>query len=368
MRIAYVTVHVAPEIMQGGVGKKIKSQVSIWHEQGHEAALFSLTPAELSFPDARQFNFETRSRFKLLRLLEREIKRSVMLKRMFVSIQQYHPDIIYLRFGLYSYPLHALFKIAPVVLETNSNDVNEYRKRGLFFYWMNLLTRNLTIDPACGVIVPSFELAQMLFPDSKKNVVVISNGIDLKDTEVLPPAHNKFPVITLVGSPGMAWHGVDKLINFARTNSDLVVNIVGYSKKDIEIDIPANVRLHGFLSKDKVREILLNTDVACGSLAIHRNDMEEASVLKIREALAYGIPVLIAYRDTDLHQVDLETILHIPNTEDNLLRNAERIRKFAYDMMGRRVPIESVAPYLDQRLKENTRLDFFQKIIKLKSR
>ena len=34
MRIAYVTVHVAPEIMQGGVGKKIKTQMRIWREHG----------------------------------------------------------------------------------------------------------------------------------------------------------------------------------------------------------------------------------------------------------------------------------------------------------------------------------------------
>ncbi|MBV5346000.1 MAG: hypothetical protein JZU63_11065, partial [Rhodoferax sp.] len=63
----------------------------------------------------------------------------------------------------------------------------------------------------------------------------------------------------------------------------------------------------------------------------------------------------------------IDTILHIPNTEDNVMENAEQIRKFAYDMMGKRVDINSVAPQLDQRRKETTRLDFFESLLHLKS-
>jgi len=359
MRIAYVTVHVAPEIMQGGVGKKIKSQISIWREQGHEATLFSLTPVQIPFPEARQFIFDSQ-----VNLLKREINRSAELKRMLTSIRAYQPDVVYLRFGLYSYPLHWLFKIAPVVLETNSNDVEEYRKRGIFFYWINRLTRNLLFDSACGLVVPSRELAVMLAPDGKKPVCVISNGIDLKEVETLPPANNQSPAITLVGSPGMDWHGVDKLIKLAELYPDLIVNIVGYSKNDFNGEtIPVNVYLHGFLNQKELQKILSKTDVACGTLALHRKRMEEASPLKVREALAYGIPVIIAYRDTDLHDVNLDFILRIPNTEKNMIENAQRIRQFAYAMMGKRVPIEAVAPYLDQRAKEKTRLAFFQEII-----
>lgn len=66
---------------------------------------------------------------------------------------------------------------------------------------------------------------------------------------------------------------------------------------------------------------------------------------------------------TDLHDLNLDTILRIPNTENNVVENGERIRRFAYDMIGRRVDINSVAPYLDQRKKEGARLDFFMQII-----
>ena len=358
MRIAYVTIHVAPEIMQGGVGKKIRTQMSIWRELGYEVTLFSLTPAEIPFPEERQFVFDAKTN-----LLKREANRASGLMRMLDAIRAYKPDIIYLRFGLYSYPLHRLFKIAPVVLETNSDDQQEYQKRGIFFYWMNRLTRRLTFDSASGIITPSHELVDVLLPKHDKSFCVISNGIDLRQAETLPPTKNKQPVITMVCSPGMKWHGVDKLMPFAEKTPDVTVNLVGYSEKDMDVPVPLNVKLHGFLDKQGVRTVLAQTDVALGTLALHRNQMQEASVLKVREALAYGIPVLIAFYDTDLHDVELDTILRIPNTEDNVMENAERIRQFAYDMIGKRVDINSVGSYLDQRKKEETRLEFFKQII-----
>lgn len=361
MRIAYVTIHVAPEIMQGGVGKKIKSQIDVWREYGHEVTLFSLTPAEIPFPNERQFVFASD-----LKLFKREISRSRLLVQMLIAIRVYRPDIIYLRFGLYSYPLHRLFAIAPVVLETNSNDTQEYIKRGQFFYWLNRITRRLTFGPASGFIVPSHELVKILLPRCEKPVRVISNGIDLKTVNPLPPTKNQKPVITLVGTPGMEWHGVDKLVQLGKLCPDLTIDIVGYSQQDVVGSVSPNVKLHGFLSRQQVAEVLAKTDVACGSLALHRNNMQEASVLKVREALAYGIPVILAFQDTDLQDVSLETILRIPNTENNVIENAERIRTFAYNMIGRRVDVDSVAPYLDQRKKEEARLEFFGRILDLK--
>lgn len=358
MRIAYVTIHVAPQIMQGGVGGKIKSQMGIWREHGHEVTLFSLTPSDIPFHGEMKFFFESR-----VNLAAREINRALALRKMLASIKSYKPDIIYLRYGLYSYPLHLIFKIAPVVLETNSDDIQEYKKRGAFFYWINRLTRNLTFAPAFGFIIPSHELVDILLPKRDKPFCVISNGIDLSQAEMLPPTSHKQPVITMVCSPGMNWHGVDKLIEFAQKSPDVFVNIVGYSPKDLVVPVPSNVSLHGFVDKQGVRQILLDTDVACGSLALHRNKMEEASVLKIREALSYGIPVIIAYRDTDLNEAALDTILRIPNTENNVIDNIEKIRMFAINMIGKRVDINLITPYLDQRKKEETRLGFFKKIL-----
>ena len=156
---------------------------------------------------------------------------------------------------------------------------------------------------------------------------------------------------------------LDKLIEFAKLYSDITVNIVGYGPSDVDGGVPANVKLHGFLNSQQVKEVLSGTDVACGTLAFHRNKMHEASALKVREALTFGIPVLIAFRDTDLNDVQVDTILRIPNTEDNVVSHAEEIRDFAYRMMGKRVDLNVVGPYLDQRKKEQKRLEFFEQVL-----
>ncbi|GAB1470974.1 hypothetical protein MASR2M66_18520 [Chloroflexota bacterium] len=358
MRIAYVTIHIAPELMQGGVGKKIKTQIGLWRGAGHEVALFSLTPAEIPFPEEHQFVFEAKTS-----LLKRESNRALGLIRMLESIRVYNPDIIYLRFGLYSYPLHQIFKIAPTVLEVNSDDRVEYSTRGIFFYWMNRLTRGLTFGSAFGIVSPTRELTHIYPLKKNQSSVVISNGVDLDSVEILPPAKNDKPMLTLVGSPGMNWHGVDKLIRFAQTMPEVTVNIVGYSAKDVDMPIPSNVTMHGYLSYAQIREVLMQTDVACGTLALHRKKMQEACPLKVREAVLYGLPLLLAYQDTDLSDLNLPSILQIPNTEDNLVTQAEQIRKFVFDMMGKRLNFEAVAPHLDQRKKEQKRLAFFEQVL-----
>lgn len=358
MRIAYVTIHIAPELMRGGVGKKIKTQINFWREEGHRVTLFSLTPDAIPFPDERQFVFNAKTN-----LLKREVNRTSGMMRMLDTIRLYKPDIIYLRFGLYSYPLHHLFKIAPTVLEINSDDRVEYSTRGKFFYWANRITRRLTFAPAAGVVAPTRELTH-IFPLKKSQyIAVISNGVDVGAVEILPPPDNEKPVLTLIGSPGMNWHGVDKLIHFAQSNPDMLVNIVGYSVEDVDMFIPLNVTLHGYLSYTQSRNVLAKTDVACGTLALHRKNMQEACPLKVREAVLYGIPLVLAYYDIDLSDLSLSTILQIPNTEDNLKTYEEQIRKFSFDMMGKRLDVNTVLPYLDQRKKEQTRLAFFERVL-----
>ena len=87
--------------------------------------------------------------------------------------------------------------------------------------------------------------------------------------EPLPAPNNSNPRLAFVGNAGISWNGVDKLIAFAEKVPDIQVDIIGYSRKDIpDKEIPKNVVLHGFVSIEKVREILSQVDVASGTLAL----------------------------------------------------------------------------------------------------
>lgn len=106
---------------------------------------------------------------------------------------------------------------------------------------------------------------------------MISNGIELSKYQPLAAPRNPIPALALVGSPGMNWHGVDKLLPLAEQYPDLQIHIVGYRREDLQGTIPENVHLYGYLDHDNVRKILAGVDVVFGTLALYRKNMQEAS-------------------------------------------------------------------------------------------
>ncbi|MBM3126488.1 MAG: glycosyltransferase family 4 protein [Chloroflexi bacterium] len=364
MRIAYVALHLDSKVMDGGVGGKFQSQMRCWEMAGHRAQLFLLSPDHPPIDGIRVFTYGSFDKWPLAGLVFREVSRSMALSNLMGAVAVYKPDIVYLRYGLFAYPLMNIFRLAPVVVEINTNDIDEYRHRGWFFYWMNRLTRGWVLNSAKAVISPSHEIQQL--PENRAIVpplFVISNGIELGDLAPYPAPNNDTPVLVFAGSPGFGWHGVDKIIELAILCPDLQVEIVGYCIEDLKMKIPSNVRLHGFVPRARLGGILAGADVALGTLALHRKNMQEASALKVRESLLAGIPTIIAYEDTDLAGLDLPYLLRLPNTEENIRENAGRIRDFCYGMRGVRVERDKIAHRLDQRKKETARLEYFQQVL-----
>ena len=360
MRIAYVIMHVEKSNMLGGVGRKIEFQTSQWRQAGHEVRPFILMP---EYQGENIHTYKACTRLPLIRDLTRMASRSYALTQLINSVKEYQPDIIYLRCGRYVFPFHTLAKIAPIILEINTRDIDEHRIRGGYFYWSHLFSRKMLFGNVSGFVAVSHEIAEL--PVNlvyRKPTRVISNGIDLEKYDPLPAPKNDSPVITMVASPGMAWHGVDKLVALAENCPDLTFNLVGYSPENIRQFVPPNLHLPGFLRQAEVKAVLALTDVACSTLALHRNNMEEASTLKVREALAFGIPLILAYRDTDLEGLDADWLLRLPNTPGNMSENVDAIKNFAHRMMGRRVERALIANRIDQRAKEQERLAFFAEI------
>jgi glycosyltransferase involved in cell wall biosynthesis len=363
MRIAYVVLHLDSQAMRGGVGTKILTQVRLWGESGHEVQCFLLAREEMTLPHVRVYAFNGNVGHPFGFLL-REILRSRALHKMISDIRKYQPDIIYLRYGLFTVPLQNLFKISPVVVEINTNDVDEYRYRGLFFYLMNLLTRGLILGSASGFISVSGEVIGL--PQNvifRKPMRVIGNGVDLEQYPQLPAPSNTIPVLVMMASPGLNWHGIDKLLDLALQCPDLRITIIGYSPGDLGFPVPANVELLGFMEHSYIRSHLARADVAFGTLALHRKNMQGTSALKVNEALACGLPLILAYEDTNLSGLDCDYILRLPNTENNVKENVRQIRDFAYQMIGKRVDRDLVRHRIDQREKEKERLEFFSAIL-----
>jgi hypothetical protein len=130
---------------------------------------------------------------------------------------------------------------------------------------------------------------------------------------------------------------------------------------DVSQPVPPNLHMHGFLERQDYEPLFVQADVAVGTLAMHRIQVDERSTLKFGEYMAYGLPTIIAYHDTNLPETS-PYVLQIPNTPDNIETHLEAIRQFVADMRGVRVPRDHVA-HMDVRQKEAARLAFFRQVV-----
>jgi hypothetical protein len=364
MRIAYISLH-WPRPAASSIGKKINQQISAWEAAGHEVKFFSHMHSYENMAgliNGSHFLYSIEKGG--LGTLRTEINRSQAAAQLVRSVAGYCPDIIYLRWGMYVFPVQRLFRIAPVVVEINTHDVREHQLLGPAQNIYNRLTRGIILGRAAGLVFASNEL--MSLPDFSKYCrpgVVITNSVNLSSTPFYPAPNNTPPHLVFIGTPGMAWHGVDKLVDLAKTFPDLMIDIVGMDKIEGMTVLPENLILHGFLEGAAYESVLANADAAIGTLSLHVKGMEEAATLKIRDCTARGIPCILPYLDTDFSDLESDLFLMIPNTKDNIAIHGQDIHDFVYRVRGQRVPRAMVENRIDSRVKEEQRLEFFQRII-----
>jgi len=366
MRIAYVTMH-WPRFAASGVGKKINRQINAWRDAGHIVELFNHMH---SFEDKNLLLEGSRFEYDLgtgrFAFLKTETNRIRAAKALIASVLEYKPDIVYMRWSIYTYPMHRLLSQIPTVLEINSVDKSEYRILGGIYNFYNRLTRPILLSKVAGMIFISEQIRSM--PDFKrfyKPSAVITNSIDLDMIPLYPAPANTPPRLLFIGTRGMAWHGVDKLVDLAMSFPDLEIEIVGIGDLEGYETLPKNLHPHGFLTGEALEMVMRNADAAIGSLSLHLIGMNEGSTLKIPDYVAHGIPCILPYIDADLTPLKSEYFLQIPNNAASIQTHGQAIRDFVYSMRGKRVPRDLIAGRIDTKVKEAARLRFFRQILGL---
>jgi hypothetical protein len=364
MKIACINLH-WPRTLESGVGKKIDTQISLWRENGNEVKMFMHMhngKLDQTLLDGEYFVYENNDSIK--KFLSAEISRSRAIEKLIDSVRIYKPDLIYFRNSMFVYPLHNIFKIAPVVLEIISIDVIEHRLLGFPFSLYNRITRGICLSLASGMVFVSKEVSQSpYFTKFNKPYCVIGDGVPLDKIPEIEAPNNQIPIIAFVGSPGKIWHGVDKLLDLAKLCPDIRVHVIGYDGSEMDETIPDNLTFLGYLKGDAYYEALAKSDVTISSLGLHRLDLQEISTLKTRECVAMGIPTILPYTDTDLQHAQTNKILEIENNENNIINSANQIRDFAYRMRGKRIKRNEIRNLVDASVKEKQRLSFFEKIL-----
>jgi hypothetical protein len=354
MRVAYL-VHFRGG-GETGIFRKVATQAAEWSRLGAAVGLFVTTAPE-SADDWRQLPGAVSVRPGAATARELLVGR----ERLAGDLLRWRPDIVYARHTLLYPGLIRIARSRPTVFEINSNDVTEFRLTSPRRHRYARLTRGLPLRSAAGLVFVTRELArEPAFARFRKPSIVVANGIRLADVVAVPPARNDRPRLIFMGHPRSPWHGVDKLNALAAAFPTWAFDVVGPGADELLGPQAPNVTMHGVLRQPDYRPLLAAADVAVSTLALHRNRMEEACPLKLREYLAAGLPSIIGYEDTDFPNGD-DFLLRVPNREGGVADSLQEIEAFVARWKGRRVPREAVAR-IDVGEKERERLAFLESL------
>lgn len=194
--------------------------------------------------------------------------------------------------------------------------------------------------------------------------ICISNGIDLDKMTII----NKIPTETITFtsvSICKSWHGIDRFLQSLAKfkldypQVDVKFNIIGEGSNTPKLkelvaknaDLASSVVFHGFKSGKELDELYNETDIAVGSLGIHRIGLTEVQPLKNREYAAKGLPFVISFRDPDFSGkefvfqvasdeslIDIATIIAwYRSREFNPQNIHEYAKKFSWDTQMQKV-------------------------------
>jgi len=259
----------------------------------------------------------------------------------------YNPDVLIWRYSITSVP--GIFnpkKVCPNVLlmsEHQSKEIEELRMTFPGRILSPLMKHNggkvlRHVDAVLGVTseITNHELA-LIGRDIPS--FTLTNSIDVKQYPLKnhrEPSDNTLRLL-YVGSNTAEWHGLDRLLKgMADYCGDmrLELHLVGHVSGSIQrltqfLKIESRVITHGYVTGKDLDSLFDHSELAIGTLGIHRKKLTHGSTLKVREYMARGIPFMISYTDDDLSP-DLPYVLIAP--PDDRPIDMDKVTQFAKDI------------------------------------
>uniref|UniRef100_A0A7C3RJJ6 Glycosyltransferase subfamily 4-like N-terminal domain-containing protein n=1 Tax=Dictyoglomus thermophilum TaxID=14 RepID=A0A7C3RJJ6_DICTH len=350
MKIAYILNHDISK--NDGVTKKVFEQVTEWEKLGHKVEIFAIT----SKRGNNLLSLHVYDKNALFRI--------AFNKNLWRDINNYNPDIIYMRYDLLSRTILKLLGKYKFVVEINTDDINEslllfktYKSLKTFLrYIINYISRDIIFRNVYGIITVTEELSKMYIKYAKPTICV-PNGINLEKYNIIKTVREDDKIgLFFIGSPNQPWQGVDIVEKIAKRLPDYYFHIVGPEGKNTK-----NLFYYGFLQREDYLRILNKSHICIGTLALYRKRMKEACPLKVREYLAYGYPVIIGYDDIAfLNQAIPDYILKIDPM--NIELEIERIKNFILKNKNRVVTHEEIYSKISTKVLEEKRISFLERI------
>jgi glycosyltransferase involved in cell wall biosynthesis len=136
------------------------------------------------------------------------------------------------------------------------------------------------------------------------------NGIDINQIDILEDLRGPEVQMAFVCGKFAPWHGLDRLIDAAKaydmvfTDGPITIHLVGKLDPD-QLKAVSYLNLksvsmlcYGHMGYEEYKAILARCDVGIDSLGLDIKGLKEATALKAREYLAFGLPVYSAFKDS----------------------------------------------------------------------
>jgi hypothetical protein len=166
------------------------------------------------------------------------------------------------------------------------------------------------------------------------------------------------------------WHGLDLLLDAfiqscheSAAKEPITLHLMGellpQKLKQVEVlskltGAPTIV-LHGHVAAQACREVFAECHVGIGSLAIEREGLKEAATLKVREMLAFGIPIYSGHTDVSIPssfpfyrhgKVCIADLLAFAEEMRGVSR--QEVREAALPLIDKRVSMQKVVSFLNE--------------------
>lgn len=359
LNIIYLVDQNIEEGKTAGIIYKVRDQIQHWHEQGAQVRLISLYSFKIYDSDLNliedKYSYNIQAHHSLITLF----RLFYSTFKLFWHLEKYSFDLIYMRTRPYMPMTRLALKNYKIIMELNTNDIEEWKSLNRLMHIYNLSTRKWFYSLAIGFTAVGDEIAN-LYKKFNRPIKVIGNAIRVNDYELIESTGNIRPRVCFVGSPGFPWHGIDKIKYLASKLKDVDFIFIGEADEDYE-----NVKFYGYCPLNKVTELLHTCDVAIGTMSLHEKGMDSTSTIKTRQYLAQGLPIFYGYKETDFSREE-EFLLELPNTPDNVEKNVKEIETFIFHCFQndelRKKCREFAEKYLDVSVKEKQRLDYIKKL------
>lgn len=201
--------------------------------------------------------------------------------------------------------------------------------------------------------------------------MVYPNGIL---PEQVPMVEDKRPVNRLVigfmATQFQDWHGLDLLLDaFIQSchklaaKEPITLHLLGrLSPQQLEqvavlskLAGAPTIVSHGHLSAEACQEVFAECHLGIGSLAIERDGLKEAATLKVREMLAFGVPIYSGHTDVSIPSsfpfyrhgtVCIAELLAFADELRGVSRSA--VREAALPLIDKRVSMQKVVSFLNE--------------------